>query len=209
MEDKKPKKPKQTSKKVKIVGQKDFIDPVTNEVEHFQCIKMEERDFNFHKIWLQHIINSFELIGNTKTKLAFWILDHLDYENKLIYTYQRIHEETKISLETIRVTISTLIKTGFLQKINAGAYRVNPDYIFKGNHANRMNVLIQYSKTVEENKKEEEPKPLTANERLQKYLGLSQQNFEDKLNLEEMLELQEKLSKMIELKLKDNTKQSA
>ena len=205
----KTKTPKPTHKKVKIVGEKQFIDPTTNTVESFNVIQMEDSDFNFHKLWIANIIQALDIVGNQKARLLFWITEHLDYNNKLIYTYRRIVKATGISYQTVADTMKALIDCNFMTKLQDGVYIINPDCIFKGSHKNRMSVLIQYSKTIEENKKEEEPKPLTPTERLQKYLGLNCQNFEDKLNLEEMLELQEKLTKMIELKLKDNANLSA
>lgn len=84
-----------TSKKVKIIGNQTYINRDTGEIEDFQVVNIEERDFNFHKVWLSHVINSLDLIGNQKTKLAFWILDNLDRENKLTMTYRQISEKVE------------------------------------------------------------------------------------------------------------------
>lgn len=141
----------QTTKKVKVVGHAEYTNNSTGEIENFQVVRMEDRDFNFHKIWLEHIINSLDLIGNQKTKLAFWILDNLDRENKLTMTYRQIADKSGISLDTVRVTMKALIESNFLQRINQGAYRVNPDTIFKGSKNGRLNVLYQYQATAREN----------------------------------------------------------
>ena len=138
------KKLKKTTKKVKIVGTEQYINSSTGELEDFQVVKLEDRDFNFHKVWLQHIINSLDLIGNQKTKLAFWIIDNLDKENKLTMTYRQIAEKSHISLDTVRTTMKSLIESNFIERINQGAYRVNPDVIFKGTRNGRLNVLYQY-----------------------------------------------------------------
>lgn len=135
---------KQTTKKVKVVGTQQYINATDGTVEDFQVMRIEERDFNFHKVWLEHIISSLDLIGNQKTKLAFWIVDHLDKENKLTMTYRQIAEKSGISLDTVRVTMKSLMDSNFLERINQGAYRVNPDVIFKGGNKDRMNVLYQY-----------------------------------------------------------------
>lgn len=135
---------KQTTKKVKIVGTQQYINATDGTVEDFQVMRFEERDFNFHKVWLEHIISSLDLIGNQKTRLAFWIVDHLDKENKLTMTYRQIAEKSGISLDTVRVTMKSLMDSNFLERINQGAYRVNPDVIFKGGKTDRMNVLYQY-----------------------------------------------------------------
>lgn len=137
---------KQTSKKVKIIGRQQYINANDGTVEDFQVVTIEERDFNFHKIWLEHIINSLDLIGNQKTKLAFWIINNLDKENKLTMTYRQIADKSKISLDTVRVTMKSLMKSNFIERINQGAYRVNPDVIFKGGKTDRLNVLYQYKK---------------------------------------------------------------
>lgn len=135
---------KQTRKKVKVIGTQQYINAIDGTVEDFQVMRIEERDFNFHKIWLEHIINSLDLIGNQKTKLAFWIIEHLDKENKLTMTYRQIAEKSGISLDTVRVTMKSLMNSNFIERINQGAYRVNPDVIFKGGKTDRMNVLYQY-----------------------------------------------------------------
>lgn len=140
------KKQATTTKKVKVVGTKQYVDSLTGEVETMQVISIEERDFNFHKIWLKSILSTFDLIGNKKVKLAMWIIDHLDSENKLIGTQRAIATQAGCSLSTVSETMKSLQEADFLQKINSGAYRINPDIIFKGSRTNRMNVLFEYRK---------------------------------------------------------------
>lgn len=139
-----------TSKKVKIIGNQTYINRDTGEIEDFQVVNIEERDFNFHKVWLSHVINSLDLIGNQKTKLAFWILDNLDKENKLTMTYRQISEKSGISYQTVSRTMKSLLESNFLQQINQGAYRVNPNVIFKGSRNGRLNVLYQYNSEEQE-----------------------------------------------------------
>ena len=69
----------------------------------------------------------------------------MDSENKICYTLRQMADKSGISLETVRVTIKTLIDGEFLVKQNQGVYRVHPDRIFKGSGNNRMNVLLQYN----------------------------------------------------------------
>ena len=134
-----------TSKRVKVIGHEQWKNPHTGEVEDFQVVRTEDRDFNFHKVWLQSIINSIDLIGNQKTKLAFWIIDNLNKkENQLIMTYRQIAKKSGISLDTVRVTMKALMDSNFIRKINNGAYCVNPDVLFKGTRTGRLNVLLQY-----------------------------------------------------------------
>lgn len=133
-----------TRKKVKVVGTETYIKQDTGEIAEMQVVQIEERDANFHKLWLGHILQSIDLIGNQKTKLAFWILDNLDSNNQLIKTQRKIAEETGMSTKTVSSTIKALMDSNFLLKINSGAYRINPDVIFKGGKNDRLNILLQY-----------------------------------------------------------------
>ena len=152
-----------TTKKVKVIGREQYINKETGLLEDFEVVSVEDRDFNFHKVWLESIINSMDLLGNQKTRLAFWIIQHLNKENQLVMTQRQISEKSGISLKTVSVTMKTLLDSNFLRKINGGAYCVNPDVLFKGSRNGRMNVLIQYNsleqiqKAEEEKAKEAEP----------------------------------------------------
>ncbi|WP_281042439.1 replication/maintenance protein RepL [Selenomonas infelix] len=45
-----------TRKKVKVVGTETYIKQDTGELREMQVIDIEERDANFHKLWLGHIL---------------------------------------------------------------------------------------------------------------------------------------------------------
>lgn len=141
-----------TSKKQKFVGVKEFLDPTTNTLVPMQITTIEERDFDFSKVWMRNLINSMDDIVNQKMRLAFWIIDNLNKENQLIMTQRKIAEKTGISLKTVSSTMKMLCEPEngslpFLQKINSGAYRVNPDVMFKGSHSNRMGIVMEYHET--------------------------------------------------------------
>ena len=139
-----------STKKVKVVGTETFLNQQTGEIVPMQVIQMEDRDFNFTKIWLQNIINSIDLIGNQKTRLAFWIIEHLNRENQLIMTFRTIAEQSGISIDTVKKTMKALQQANFLKKQQAGVYVVNPDVLFKGGHNNRMRILLDYTKLDDE-----------------------------------------------------------
>ena len=134
-------------KAIKVVGKQRYLNTQTGELEEMDVITVEERDFNFHKLWLHNLLATVDLIGNQKVKLAFWIIDHLDSENKLIYTFRQMAEETGISLDTVSKTMKALMDCDFLRKKQNGCYIVNPDVLYKGRHQGRMNVLIKYRDT--------------------------------------------------------------
>ncbi len=133
-----------TSKKVKIVGSEKFINAETGELEEFQVTSIEERDFNFSKVWMRNFIATLDLVGNQKTRLALWIIENVNKENQLISTFRSMSDETGISLFTVRETMKILQEANFLKKSSNGVYTVNPEIVFKGNRNARLNVLNQY-----------------------------------------------------------------
>src|SRR5699024_2728805 len=114
----------------------------TGEKETMQVTNIEERDANFHKIWLGHMLESLDMIGNQKIRVAMFIMENINKENELIMTYRVIAEKTNTSLQTVSETMKALQES----KIRNGYYRVKPDVIFKGGRNDRMNVLLRYSK---------------------------------------------------------------
>ena len=156
--EKKQKRSMTTSKKQKFVGTKILIDPETNEPYPMQLNVIEDRDFNFHKVWLQHLVNSLDGISNQRLRLAFWIIDNLDKENQLVMTQRAIAAGSGMSLNTVTRTMKALQEGDppFLQKINSGAYRVNPDVIWKGSYSNRMGVIYKYKEKASERTSQKE-----------------------------------------------------
>lgn len=142
----------QTQKKVKVVGTQQYLNTATGELEDFQVTAIEDRDFNFHKVWMRNFIATLDIVGNQKTKLCFWIIDNLDKENKLCKTYRQIADESKMSLDTVRVTMKLLLESDFIRKYNQGCYIVNPDVLYKGSRNGRLNVLNTYVSSSAEKK---------------------------------------------------------
>ena len=135
----------QTSKKVKFVGTQSYINANTGEIIDMEVSQIEERDFNFSKVWMRNFIAALDIVGNKKTKLCYWIIENINKENMLIGTLRDISKRTNTSLETVRLTIDILLDADFLRRKSQGVYIVNPNVIFKGGRGNRLNVLNQYN----------------------------------------------------------------
>jgi DNA-binding transcriptional regulator YhcF (GntR family) len=133
-----------TRKKTKFVGTRNLIDEITGEVIQVKEISIEERDANFHKIWLGHIIQALDMIGNQKIKILSFILDNLNRDNQLIMTQRKLSEKCGVSYQTVTITMKSLQNADFLIKINSGTYQVNPNAIFKGGTGERMRILFNY-----------------------------------------------------------------
>lgn len=152
---------KTTSKKQKFIRSKGYIDPETGEVVPFQEVQVEDRDFNFHKVWLEHFLNSLDGISSQKMRLAFWIINNLNSENQLVMTQDKIAELSKMSIATVKRTMKALQESTppFLIKINSGAYQVNPDVVWKGSHKNRMGICFTYQQAIQPQLIPEEEEP--------------------------------------------------
>ena len=140
---------KQTTKKMRIVGTESYTNSKTGEIKEMQVIEMQDRDFNFEKIWIAHILESLEAVGNKKIKVLNTLLAMKNRDNQIIATQRIIGERAKVSVPVVNETIKILMASDFLIKQAAGVYMINPDVIFKGGMSNRMNVLIEYKKEKE------------------------------------------------------------
>ena len=141
------KKPKATRKKVKFQGTQTYINKDTGEVLEMSVTEIEERDANFHKIWLGHMLESLDLIGNQKIRVALFIMNNLNRDNEFLMTYDMIEKKAGISRPTIAETMEVLQESDFLQKVKNGHYRINPDVLFKGGKSDRLNILLKYNKS--------------------------------------------------------------
>src|SRR5699024_4096082 len=136
-------KPNTTRKKVKFLGTKEFIDASTGEKETMQVTNIEERDANFHKIWLGHMLESLDMIGNQKIRVAMFIMENINKENELIMTYRVIAEKTNTSLQTVSETMKALQVSNLLSKIRNRYYRLIHHVIIKCGRNKRMKVLLR------------------------------------------------------------------
>jgi len=136
-----------TTKKMKIIGSQEYINKDTGEVEKMNVIKMEDRDFNFDKIWIAHILESLEAIGNQKIKVMTELLKLKNADNLIITTQRKLAKSINVSPTTVNETIQTLVESNFLQIVQKGVYRINPDHLFKGGNSKRLNILLEYNKT--------------------------------------------------------------
>lgn len=136
---------RRTTKKTKVIGTETYINESTGELKEMQVITVEDRDFNFEKLWLSNILDAIEDLGNQKIKLAFWIISRRNSDNLFIMTQREIAKQTGMALQTVNDTLKILTENDILRKVQIGVYQVNPKVIFKGSRCNRLNVLIEYS----------------------------------------------------------------
>jgi hypothetical protein len=152
-----------TSKKISVIGVKEFIDCETNEIRQMNVITQEDQDFNFEKFWFGQILYALEEFGSKKLKLLMHLLQTRDKgNNTVIKTVRELATETGISKETVNATLQ-ILETNKIIKRKIGVIFISPDVIFKGGHNKRMNILIQYrdvSRNEQSEKNDTQPKQL-------------------------------------------------
>lgn len=141
----KKKTPKTTTR---VVGKDLYLNATTGELIEMSVmeVKEQEKDSNFHKIFLNDFIEKLDRVTNQKTKLVFWILSNLTKDNLLLYTYREIADKTGISYGTVADTMKHLLDADFLRKHSSGYYIINPNIIFKGTMQRRCIALNHYWK---------------------------------------------------------------
>lgn len=138
-----------TKKKMKVVGGVEYINKETGELEIMQTVKMEDRDFNFDKIWMLHVLDSLDAIGNQKIKVMNALIKLKDTHNQIVTTQRALGKFAGVSLPVVNQTLQILVDSDFIRKKQNGVYMINPNFLFKGTRSNRMNVLLQYEKQEE------------------------------------------------------------
>ncbi len=151
-----------TSKKIRVIGTKQFINTETNEVEDFNVISQEEQDFNFDKFWITQIMFAIDEFGSQKMKLLLYLITNRERANNTVLkTVSEMAKETNINKNTIVTTLKILEKHKIIRR-KTGVIFISPEVIFKGGHNKRMNVLIQYRAVSQNEQEETKPKELNA-----------------------------------------------
>ena len=134
-------------RKTKVIGTEHFINSSTGEIIPMHVIETNDPDVdvNFHKLFMRDFLHSLDIISNQKTKVAYWIIDNINSNNQLLYSYRQISEKSGISYETVARTVKALKDADFLRQ-DGKILIVNPDIIFKGTARRRLDVLHRYQK---------------------------------------------------------------
>jgi len=136
-----------TFKKTKVIGRQELVNKNTGEVIECDIVEFEDRDANFEKIWLGHVLSAIEEIGTAKIKVLSYLIQHKNNaDNTVIATQESIADKCGVSRQTVHTTLRALEKHEIIRKHKdvKGVYMLNPNVIFKGTHGKRMNILLTY-----------------------------------------------------------------
>ncbi len=143
---------KSTTKKTKVIGTQEYLNTTTGELEEMQIIRMEDKDFDFEKIWLGQILAAIDEISNQKMRLLMHLLKIREKSNNtVIRTIRELTKDTGISHATVANTLVILEQHGVIKR-KPGVIFISPDVVFKGGHNNRMRIVFDYQKVAQEQK---------------------------------------------------------
>ncbi len=128
---------KKTSAKRNVkIGRKKVADIETGAISEVNQFEVSDVDFNFNKIWLGHLLDTLDIIGNKKVQIMNYLLEHRNVSNNEIYVTQRIiSKDLNCALQTVSDTFNLLQTTNTMRKIRNGVYVLNPDIIWIGSNA--------------------------------------------------------------------------
>lgn len=129
---------------VKLQGTRRLIDSETGEILEAQTLVKTAGDADFHKIWLHHILEAVDEVGNAKMRVLMWLLSNADKQNQIWATKDEIATATGVGRATITRLLSALRDADIVTETRRSVWRLNPDVVFKGTHDRRMSVLIKY-----------------------------------------------------------------
>ena len=129
------------------IGEQEYVNTDTGEVKKFTVIEKNiPADFNFHKIWLQDVLNILDSFGNKKILIITHLLKKMRNEdNSFSGTYRDFAEETGVSLPTVSLVMNELLKSNIIKKQTTATYQFNPSLIVKGSSSKRNHLLIKYN----------------------------------------------------------------
>lgn len=127
-------------------GHRRLIDADTGEIIQTQVVERTVAgDVGFHKVWLHHILELVEEVGNAKMRVLLWLLNRADSQNQVQATVREIAAGAGVGVATVERLMRALISADVITRpYRYGPWRLNPNVIFKGSHHQRMNVLIKY-----------------------------------------------------------------
>lgn len=101
-------------------------------------------DVGFEKLWIGHILDAVQEVGNAKMKVLFWLIRNKDRGNMVYGGVNEIATKTGVGRATVARLMSALRKANVVRLEYGGRWMLNPSVVFKGGHDRRMNVLIRY-----------------------------------------------------------------
>ena len=92
--------------KARLIGQDVWINQRTGEIIEAQTLTKEVKgdvDVGFEKLWVGHILEAVDEVGNAKMKVLFWLIRNKDQGNMVRATLDEIAQKTGSAVVLWRV----------------------------------------------------------------------------------------------------------
>ena len=128
-------------------GRRTLVDRDTGELIQTQVIErvVGDGDAGFHKIWLGHILELVEEVGNAKMVVLVWLLKNADSQNQIYASLREIAKATGVGVATVQRSDGSSCQCGCSDKSEPlRSLAAESRGCFCGSGQKRMNVLIRY-----------------------------------------------------------------
>lgn len=133
----------QTQKRLKYIGQEPRINFETGVIEDIKVSIDQEVDVRFYKIWLDNLMPALCELGDKGIRFCFWLLKAANKQNQVHLTMKVMRIKSKCSLSTVQRSLKVMTKHNIIYRETKFTI-INPDVLFQGSHANRMQVKFEY-----------------------------------------------------------------
>ena len=95
-----------------------MVDRDTGELIQTQVIErvVGDGDAGFHKIWLGHILELVEEVGNAKMVVLVWLLKNADSQNQIYASLREIAKATGVGVATVQRLMAALVSADVVTK---------------------------------------------------------------------------------------------
>lgn len=131
-----------------------IVDKSTGEeVEVTKITKVYDKDVYRDSGWMQFFVKDLlsilGLSGDVLIKVFIFLLENMDYENKVVATRAMIARDIGVTRQSVGNAISSFIKQGFVKQLNKYQFQLSPSVAWnpmksKGK-ANRLDIWLSYN----------------------------------------------------------------
>lgn len=145
----------QSTRRVQV-GYETYMNTETGELVDMPKFVIKGGDINFEKVWIWHLCDAYELVGNKAISVLNYFFQNRDQNNLVIGSQRKIANALGVSSTTVANITSKLKANDIISMPQQGVYRINPEVMWKGSHRSRMQVLYEYRSE----KSDEEPRSI-------------------------------------------------
>lgn len=128
------------------ITKKTYVDSETGEIIEAEVVEKRAKGKQFWKLYLSDFLNVLGLIDSKQLDVLVYILDNTEASSNLfVGTYTTIGKEVNVSRQTIATIMKKLQKHNFIKKVTNGLWRINADYLYKGDEKKKQ-ILLKYFK---------------------------------------------------------------